>query len=67
MNVGDLVMNHMPGDGYGDLGLVMEEEEYEDKIGTWVWYPDSIYVEPDRWQWYSFDERYNVEVVSEAR
>jgi hypothetical protein len=62
VNVGDLVMNHMPGAGYGDLGLVMEEEEYEDEIGTWVWYPE----DGDNWRWYSFDERYNVEVISEC-
>ena len=67
MKIGDLVMNHMPGSGYGDLGLVMEEELYEDEIGTWVWYLNSANVDPDQWQWYSFDERYNVEVISECR
>ena len=67
MEVGDLVMNHMPGAGYGDLGLVMEEEKYEGEVGTWVWYFNSDYVDPDQWRWYSFDERYNVDVISASR
>ena len=29
MKLGDLVINHMPGAGHGELGLVVEEEEYE--------------------------------------
>ena len=63
MKVGDLVMNHMPGDGYGWLGLVMEEEKYEGQVGTWVWY----FEDDGDWRWYSFDERYSVEVISESR
>ena len=57
----------MPGAGYGDLGLVVEEEEHEGEAGYWVSYFNSIYEEPGQWRWYSFDERYDVEVVSEAR
>ena len=63
MNVGDLVMNITPGAGHGWLGLVLEEEEYEGEVGTWVWY----FEDNDQWRWYSFDERYNVEVISESR
>jgi hypothetical protein len=63
MKVGDLVMNHMPGDGYGRFGLVMEEEKYESEVGTWVWY----FEDDGNWRWYSFDERYDVEVISESR
>ena len=63
MNVGDLVKNISGGDGYGWLGLVMEEECYEDEMGTWVWYPE----DDGCWRWYSFDERYDVEVISESK
>ena len=63
MKLGDLVRNRMPGAGQGDVGMVTEEEEYEGEIGTWVWY----FNDPDNWRWYSFDERYNVEVVNEDR
>ena len=63
MKIGDLVMNHMPGSGYGCLGLVMEEELYEDEIGTWVWY----FEDDGSLRWYSFNERYDVEVISESR
>ena len=62
MKLGDLVINHMPGAGHGDLGLVVEEEEYEGEIGTWVHYQ----TDPTSWRWYSFDERYDVEVISGA-
>ena len=58
MNVGDLVRG-----GPDDiLGLVVEEEEYEGETGTWVWYFDD-----PSWRWYNFDERYDVEVISESR
>jgi hypothetical protein len=56
-------MNITPGQGHGWLGLVLEEEEYEGQVGTWVWY----FEDNDQWRWYSFDERYNVEVISESR
>lgn len=64
MKVGDLVMNTHAGDfgGYSWIGLVMEEEEYEGKTGTWVWYPE----DDGDWRWYSFNDRYNVEVISEV-
>jgi hypothetical protein len=57
----------MPGAGHGDLGLVVEIEPTQDGEGYWVSYFNSIYEEPGQWRWYSFDERYDVEVVSEAR
>jgi len=63
VKLGDLVRNHMPGAGYGDLGLVVEIEPTLDGEGYWV----SYFEEPGQWRWYSFDERYDVEVVSEAR
>ena len=62
MNVGDLVRDTMVGEGNGNLGLVMEEEKYEGQIGTWVWY----FQDQEDWRWYSFDERYDVEVISES-
>ena len=69
MKVGDLVKNNKPGWGpdctpvRGTLGLVMEEEKYEGEVGTWVWY----FEDGGDWRWYSFDERYSVEVISESR
>tara|TARA_Y100000310_G_C20113003_1_gene548002 strand:- start:33 stop:224 length:192 start_codon:yes stop_codon:yes gene_type:complete len=63
MEIGDLVRDTMVGLGYGNLGLVMEEEKYEGQIGTWVWY----FLDQENWRWYSFDERYDVEVISESR
>ena len=62
MKVGDLVMNRIYDGGYGNLGLAMEEENYEGEVGTWVWY----FKDPS-WRWYSFDEHSNVEVISESR
>ncbi|HIE83309.1 MAG TPA: hypothetical protein EYQ00_05395 [Dehalococcoidia bacterium] len=62
MKVGDLVKNLNPDTGYGNIGLVMEEEKYEGEIGTWVWY----FNDPS-WRWYSFDERYDAEVINESR
>ena len=59
MNVADLVR----GECDGSLGLVVEEEVYEGALSWWVWY----FNDPSSWRWYSFDERYNVEVISEAR
>ena len=66
MKVGDLVMNTHAGGWYETcvLGLVMEEEKFEGEVGTWVWYPEDEY---QGWRWYSFDERYSVEVISESR
>jgi len=58
MKIGDLVR----GSSDGVLGLVVEEEIYEGKVSTWVWYFDD-----PSWRWYSFDERYDVEVISESR
>lgn len=66
MKVGDLVQNNKPGGGYGDLGLVMEKEKYEGEVGTWVWYFNSVYVDPDQWRWYSWNERYDVDVINES-
>ena len=63
MQVGDLVINTHAARGYGWLDLVMEEEKYEGEVGTWVWY----FEDDGDWRWYSFDERYNVEVISESR
>ena len=58
MKVGDLVRSECD----GNIGMVMEEEEYEGKASTWVWYFDD-----PSWRWYSFDERYDVEVISEGQ
>lgn len=58
MKIGDLVKSECD----GNFGLVMEEEEFEEEIGAWVWY----FNDPS-WRWYSFDERCNAEVISEAR
>jgi len=63
VQVGDLVKNIHAGGGYGWLGLVMEEEKYEGETGTWVWY----FEDDENWRWYSFDERYDVEVISAGR
>ena len=62
MKLGDLVKNIMPEAGHGDIGMVMEEEEYNGERGTWVEYFADRYT----WRWYSFDERYNVEVINEC-
>ena len=56
MKVGDLVKSECD----GSIGMVMEEEEYEGRMSTWVEY----FGDPS-WRWYSFDERNNVEVISE--
>ncbi len=58
MNVGDLVKSKCD----GSIGMAMEEEEYLGDTGIWVWYFDD-----PSWRWYSFDERYNAEVISESR
>ena len=57
MKVGDLVKNYHD----GRVGMVMEEEIYRRLPGHWVEYFD----DRSEWKWYSFDERYDVEVVSE--
>jgi hypothetical protein len=57
MKVGDLVRGSC-----GNLGLVVEEEIYEGAPSTWVWYFDD-----PSWRWYSFEERYDAEVISESR
>lgn len=61
MKVGDLILARNI-EGTGRIGLVVEEEEYEGEIGTWVHFQD----DPMSWKWYSFDERYDVEVISES-
>ena len=58
MKVGDLVRSECD----GRIGMVVEEEEYEGEPSAWVWYIDD-----PSWRWYSFDERYDVEVISESR
>ena len=63
MKVSDLVKNTKPGAGFGALGLVMEEEEYEGEVGHWVLY----FEDPEAWRWYSFDERYDTKVINETR
>ena len=62
MNVGDLVMNITPGPGHGWLGLVLEEEEFSGEPGWWVEY----FNDREQWRFYTFDERYDVEVISES-
>lgn len=62
MKVGDLVKNRIHAGLYGKVGLVVEEEKYEGKVGTWVWY----FNDPT-WRWYSYDEQRSVEVLSESR
>ena len=59
MKLGDLVRSECD----GSIGMVMEEEEYEGEVGTWVQYFDDL----SSMRWYSFDERYDVEVISESR
>jgi hypothetical protein len=59
MKLGDLVR----GDCHGSLGMVMEEEEYEGEVGVWVQYFDDLHT----LRWYSFNERHDVEVISENR
>ena len=59
MKVGDLVKSYSDGRN----GMVMEEEIYRGLPGQWVEYFD----DRSEWKWYSFDERYDVEVVSESR
>ena len=69
MKVGALVKNNKPGwcpdctPICGALGLVMEEEKYEGKVGTWVWY----FEDDGDWRWYAWHERYDVDVISESR
>lgn len=67
MKVGDLVRDITPGSSYGIIGLVMEEEEYDGETGTWVEYFEDDYAafEGSQLRWYSFDERYTVEVLSD--
>ena len=63
MKVGDLVKNRNTGYDRGWIGLVMEAEEHEGEEGHWVEY----FEDRENWRWYSFDERYDVEVISESR
>ena len=60
MKVGDLVKN-----SYAGLGIVMEEEtnKQHNLAGYWVCY----FNEPAEWRWYSFEDRYDIEVLSENR
>ena len=61
MKVGDLVRSIASSARHAQwFGLVMEEEEFEGEVGTWVWYPD----DDGSWTWYSFDERDMVEIIS---
>ena len=54
MKVGDLVTH------YGRTGRVVEEEtDSENNPGYWV-----EWVGEENWQWYSFDERFDVKLVS---
>lgn len=59
MNVGDLVKSYHD----GRIGMVMEEEIYRGLPGQWVEYSD----DRSEWKWYSFDDRHDVEVISESR
>ena len=63
MKTGDLVVSSNPDFRYGSIGLVMEEEEYDGAVGTWVWFFD----DHSQWHWYSFNERFEVDVISESR
>ena len=63
MKVGDLVKNRNAGHENGYIGLVMEEEIYKGLPGHWIWYTE----DDENWRWYSFSERYDVEVISESR
>ena len=63
MNFGDLVMCIKPGPDHGYLGLITEEEEWEGHPGFWVEY----FIDRSQWRFYTFDERYDVEVLSECR
>lgn len=47
----------------GRVGLVMEAEAYDGADGFWVEY----FEDREEWKWYSEDERYMVEVISEYR
>ena len=60
MKIGDLVKN-----SYAGLGIIMEEEtnKRHNLAGYWVCY----FNEPGEWRWHSFDERYDIEVLSENR
>ena len=62
MKVGDLVKN-LCSDEYGWTGLVLEEEIYKGLPGHWVWYNE----DQDSLRWYSFNERCDIEVISEGR
>ena len=62
MKVGDLVQNNKPGDGLGQLGLVLEEEKYEGEVGFWVEY----FEDRGTLRWYSWHERYDVDVINES-
>jgi len=62
MKIGDLVQSNRSGVRAGWLGLVMEEEKYEGEVGTWVWY----FEDEDSWHWYSWHERYDVDVINES-
>jgi len=63
VKVGDLVKSrHVV--LLGCLGLVMEAEEDDQGVpGHWVEY----FEDRGNWRWYSFDECYDVEVISETR
>ena len=60
MKIGDLVKN-----SYAGLGIIMEEEtnKRHNLAGYWVCY----FNEPAEWRWYSFEDRYDIEVLSENR
>jgi len=60
VKIGDLVKN-----SYAGLGIIMEEEtnKRDNLAGYWVCY----FNEPAEWRWHSFDESYDIEVLSENR
>ena len=70
MQVGDLVKNNRYRDPEsGWIGMVVESEPSHNGLngkvepGFWV----SYFKEPGEWRWYSFDEHYDIEVISEMK
>jgi hypothetical protein len=57
MKIGDLVKSYHD----GRIGMVMEEETCRGLPGQWVQFDET-----SEWKFYSFEERYDVEVVNEA-
>ena len=64
MKVGDLVRCRRRYSEHEWVGLVMEAEADDNGAdGFWVEY----FEDRESWKWYSEDERYMVEVISESR